>query len=311
MSSITGINAYRFRIPFRRNVILAGTPVSQREGILLQHNGRWAEASPLPGFSSESVDDVIAALRGDYNNKPGPAALSFALSSLVEPMPTRLQVPLNGLLLGDETQILTDAKKCSQRGFEAVKLKVGRNTLDSEIRLVRQVRDLLAADIRLRLDANQAWTFEEADEFFTRLEDANIEYVEEPLQDPDQLEKLFAKTGIGYALDESLKEGNSLEKWPNVKALICKPTILGGRKAIEGLGASETMKVFSSAFESGVGIARIMQLAAEFSPGTPAGLDTLAYMQDDLLIRPPSVRNGSLILEEFAVNCDSLERLLP
>ena len=311
MNSITGINAYRFRIPFRRNMMLAGTPVSLREGILLEHNGRWAEASPLPGFSSESIDDVIAALRGDYNNKPGPAALSFALSSLVEPMPNRLRVPLNGLLLGDETQILTDAKKCSQRGFEAVKLKVGRNTLDSEIRLVRQVRDLLAADIRLRLDANQAWTFEEAEEFFKRVEGVDIEYVEEPLQDPDQLEKLFAKTGICYALDESLKGGDSLEKWPNVTALICKPTILGGRKAIEGLGTSETMKVFSSSFESGVGIARIMQLAAEFSPGTPAGLDTLAYMQDDLLIRPPSVRNGSLILEEFAVNCDSLERLLP
>ncbi len=311
MSSIAGINAYRFRIPFRRNVMLAGTPVSQREGILLEHNGRWAEASPLPGFSSESIDDVIAALRGDYNNKPVPAALSFALSSLVEPMPTRLQVPLNGLLLGDETQILADAKNCSQRGFAAVKLKVGRNALDSEIRLVRQVRDLLPADIHLRLDANQAWTFEEAEEFFKRVEGVDIEYVEEPLQDPDQLEKLFATTGIGYALDESLKGGNSLEKWPNVTALICKPTILGGRKAIAELGTEETMKVFSSAFESGVGIARIMQLAAEFSPGTPAGLDTLAYMKDDLLIRSPSVRNGSLILEEFAVNCESLERLLP
>ena len=311
MSSIAGINAYRFRIPFRRNVMLAGTPVSQREGILLEHNGLWAEASPLPGFSSESIDDVIAALRGDYNNKPVPAALSFALSSLVEPMPTRLQVPLNGLLLGDETQILADAKNCSQRGFAAVKLKVGRNALDSEIRLVRQVRDLLPTDIHLRLDANQAWTFEEAEEFFKRVEGVDIEYVEEPLQDPDQLEKLFATTGIGYALDESLKGGNSLEKWPNVTALICKPTILGGRKAIAELGTEETMKVFSSAFESGVGIARIMQLAAEFSPGTPAGLDTLAYMKDDLLIRSPSVRHGSLTLEEFAVSCESLERLLP
>ena len=311
MSSIAGINAYRFRIPFRRNVMLAGTPVSQREGILLEHNGRWAEASPLPGFSSESIDDVIAALRGDYNNKPVPAALSFALSSLVAPMPTRLQVPLNGLLMGDETQILADAKNCSQRCFAAVKLKVGRNALDSEFRLVRQVRDLLPADIHLRLDANQAWTFEEAEEFFKRVEGVDIEYVEEPLQDPDQLEKLFATTGIGYALDESLKGGNSLEKWPNVTALICKPTILGGRKAIAELGTEETMKVFSSAFESGVGIARIMQLAAEFSPGTPAGFDTLAYMKDDLLIRSPSVRHGSLILEEFAVNCESLERLLP
>ena len=309
--SSTGISAYRFKVPTRCDLVLAGHAVSQREGILLERDGWWAEASPLPGFSRESIAEVVSALRGETSDKPVPAALRFGLSSLSMPTPSHLRVPLNKLLMGEEDHVLADAKSCDQMGFKAAKLKVGRTDPTSEIRLVHQVRNHLPDHVQLRLDANQAWTFEEAENFAKGVEGLDIEYLEEPLQDPLQLEDFYSQTGIRYALDETLAGETSLDSWPNAAALICKPTILGGREDIERLAAADKPVVFSSAFESGVGVTRIMQLAAEFSPNIPAGLDTLAWMEDDLLFHSPRTQDGVMILDEFAVNEESLEPLLP
>ncbi|MEO1524406.1 MAG: o-succinylbenzoate synthase, partial [Planctomycetota bacterium] len=299
MSSLRGINAYRFRIPIKRKLVLSGNRVSEREGILLERDGHWAEASPLPGFSKESISDVITALNGELKDGSLPASLSFALSSLHQPMPAQLKVPLNRLLMGDEETIVAEAKQCDALGFQAVKLKVGRNDLETEISLVRKIRDLLPDRIGLRLDANQAWSFDQAARFANRLKDVDLEYIEEPLQEPNQLERLHAQTGIGYALDETLTEAHTLERWPNAAALICKPTILGGRTVIERLAATGKPIVFSAAFESGVGIARVMQLAVEFSPNTPAGLDTLAWLGNDVLVRSPDSHDGFMIVDDF------------
>ena len=73
----------------------------------------------------------------------------------------------------------------------------------------------------IRLDANQAWSMEEALEFFAALAEADgaiprhdstiaaIEYIEEPLKDPRALEELWERSGkvVPYALDESLAMG--------------------------------------------------------------------------------------------------------
>ncbi|CAN0449876.1 unnamed protein product, partial [Laminaria digitata] len=63
----------------------------------------------------------------------------------------------------------------------------------------------------LRLDANQAWTMEEALCFYTTLAAASssggsVEYIEEPLRDPRSLGKFWELSGgvLPYALDESL-----------------------------------------------------------------------------------------------------------
>lgn len=328
MNGTARLSAYRFRIPFRRSVMLGGQSFSYRDGILLEREGRWAEASPLPGFSRESIDDVIAVLQGTPNDLQEefagrtkksmarcispliPAALEFGLSSLDQPQPCRLQVPLNKLLMGDPEQILADAQQCNREGFSAVKLKVGRGCLDSEISLVRQVRELLQDQIQLRLDANQAWTLKQARRFAQETESLHIQYIEEPLQNSLQLEQLYRETHLPYALDESLIGGSTLEDWPSAAALVCKPTILGGRTEIERLASTGKPVVFSSAFESGVGIARIMQLAMEFSPSVPAGLDTLGWMAGDLLMESPRQQGEAMILDRLEVNQEVLESLI-
>ena len=122
--------------------------------------------------------------------------------------------------------------------------------------------------------------------------------MEEPLQDSNLLEELYARTGARYALDETLLRERQIEAWPNVVALVCKPTILGGRDRIQQLVATGKPVIFSAAFESGVGVARIAQLAAELSPEHAAGLDTLDWLADDLLIQSPKKQNDMFVVPE-------------
>ncbi|MEM9941049.1 MAG: o-succinylbenzoate synthase [Planctomycetota bacterium] len=296
---------YRFQIPLKKTLNLKGSLYRDREGILIEQNGRWAEASPIPGFSPESITDVIHALR--ENTAPTPA-VKFALDSLNSDFGTKLSHPYNVLLAGSQSQILADAHAKGDSGCRAFKVKVGRESLDRDIALVRKVSSALPAGIRLRLDANQAWELKDAIYFVNSTSDLNIEYIEEPLKDNSKLEELFDETAIHYALDESLVGTDSFEGWPNVSALICKPTLIGGRTAIKKLASTGKPIVFSSAFESGVGIARIVELAAEFAPDIPAGLDTIDWL-DFTLCRPSFRRQNGIfqIPETLTVDKDLLE----
>ena len=293
------MNAFRFKIRFAKPITLQGQEQTIREGVLIEQRGQWAEASPLPGFSAETIDDVIAALRG---LQPPPASLQFALESLETPLesskPAPISVPWNYLLLGDRKQVLNDVENCIQTKCRAVKLKVGRGDLSAEVELVKEVRKRLPDQVQLRLDANQAWSLEEAVTFFDAVEGVDLQYVEEPLQDSNLLEELYARTGARYALDETLLRERQIEAWPNVVALVCKPTILGGRDRIQQLVATGKPVIFSAAFESGVGVARIAQLAAELSPEHAAGLDTLDWLADDLLIQSPKKQNDMFVVPE-------------
>ncbi len=305
------MKVWRFNVPFVRPLVLKGVTHTIREGVLLLRDGQWAEASPLPGFSRESIDDVVAFLSGEQTvgplKKDIPASLDFALASLGTPIQSRLEVPFNRLLMGDREQVVSGAANCNDGTCSAVKLKVGRGELEADIELVRQVHHQLSG-VRLRLDANQAWSFDEAVEFVEALKDIEWEYIEEPLDDSSRLEELYSKTGVRYALDESLIQNAAIEQWPNVAALICKPTILGSQ-AIGRLAETGKPMVFSAAFETGVGISRVMQLASKFSPQIPAGLDTLDWLAEDVLLNSPKKGNGLMTADSVQISEAALDQM--
>jgi len=247
------MNTFRFRIPFKKPIVLKGQEHAVREGVLLEQGGQWAEASPLPGFSSENIDDVVAAVRGE---QPAPPALQFALQSLKAPINEPIKVPWNGLLLGNRKQVLAATDNFVQSHCRTAKLKVGRNELQADITLVKEVRKRLPDHVRLRLDANQAWLFEDAVTFFQGIEGVDLEYVEEPLQDPQLLETLFSKTGAKYA------------------------------------------------------VVRVAQLAAQYSPELAAGLDTLDWLSEDLLVDSPQKRGEMFVVASApTVDANRLEAI--
>lgn len=175
-------------------------------------------------------------------------------------------------------------------GYEAIKLKVGGLSVEEDISLVREVRSVIGESVSLRLDANRAWDFEEVLRFARGVEGVGIEYIEEPLADPDGLKEFASVCGIPVALDESLAgmAPEMLVEHGYAGAVVIKPTLLGGiSQALRMASRAREIgarPVISSAYETGVGTAALVALTAGIGE-TPAGLDTYRRLAEDVVER--------------------------
>jgi L-alanine-DL-glutamate epimerase-like enolase superfamily enzyme len=92
-----------------------------------------------------------------------------------------------------------------REGFKAVKMKVGRLGLEEEEARVRAAREAIGPDVKLMLDANNAWTdLPTALLFCKRYEKYDPFWIEEPFS-PDDIEnhsKLAERTEIPVATGE-------------------------------------------------------------------------------------------------------------
>jgi O-succinylbenzoate synthase len=168
---------------------------------------------------------------------------------------------------------------------------------------VARVRDVLPADRKLRLDANRAWCLRDAIEFGLRIQDLNVEYVEEPTGRPTDLEAFYEATQVPYALDETLREAHPLEAFPHSTALILKPTLLGDLAAIAQLTKHDKLVVISGAFESGVGTAAAARWSHVVAPGVPAGLEAHTRLRADVLTSRLRFDNGCLYVPASTFVC--------
>jgi o-succinylbenzoate synthase len=361
--NLASFDLYRFSLPLRGPLVLGGTTLRRREGVLLRLSGDdgsegWGESAPLPGFSAESLDQAIVQLRrlagslvgrevkDDWTARNGafgreleriaPAAsvrfglelavwnlrVDFSGKSLPElfARQPRAWVPVNGLLSGSWDEVLEEAQRTKKAGYEAVKLKVGaRRTVAEDARLVRKLVEEPGNIISLRLDANRAWGYEQAAEFLRGA--PHFEYLEEPLADPALLPQLVREFGVPVALDESLvgMEPEVLEGHRYARAVVLKPTLLGGiSNTLRMVGRAlrlGMMPVVSSAYESGVGTAALVALAAGIGERpVPAGLDTYRALADDVLDTPlglpaPSVDVGETADASRAVDVGRLQAI--
>lgn len=229
-----------------------------------------------------------------------------SLAALLNPRYPRI-VSVSALWVGgqrwaDEAGLLA----LRAAGFAAVKLKVGRTSLEEEIDLVRMARRVLGRDMAIRLDANRAWDFPTALDFARAIEDVEIEYIEEPLSDPAQLSAFHAQTGIPLALDESLigQAPAAMVVAAGVEAFVLKPAVLGGLERMNGFfrvaRRCGIKAVASSMFETGIGLAVLANCAAALAGGEhPAGLDTYRWLGDDLLQERFDARAATLEVDRM------------
>ncbi len=220
---------------------------------------------------------------------------------------SRANVPVNGLLSGSPDEVLGEAHRMRDIGYRTVKLKVGGQAVEEDVGLVRSLGEVLGDAVSLRLDANRAWGFEEAAEFARGVAGVSFEYVEEPLADPARLHELVREFGVPVALDESLVgiEPEALDGHRYARAVVLKPTLLGGisrtlRVAERALRLGMT-PVVSSAYESGVGTAALVALAAGIGDrAVPAGLDTYRWLAADVLVSPLDLSASGVRVREVA-----------
>ncbi len=204
-------------------------------------------------------------------------------------------IPLIGLLEGSLEAVTKETRRLFQKGVRTFKLKVGRGNVSEDLRRIEQIKKLVGPGT-LRLDANQSWSFKEALNFARLLPQDGIEYIEEPFKNPSsaKIRDFFQTTGIPVAWDESLMKMSprDLKAVPGLKAIILKPTLLGGmEEALCFIRKARTLgitPIVSSSFESGVGLLTLAHLA--LANGCYAGLDTLKWFEEDLVCPGKRIR---------------------
>jgi O-succinylbenzoate synthase len=232
----------------------------------------------------------------------------------------RAVLPVNGLLAGSPAEVLEVARRMRDAGYRSIKLKVGTRTVAEDAALVRELGEELGESISLRLDANRAWGYEEAAEFVGGTAGVRFEYIEEPLADPARLPRLVREFGVPVALDESLvgMEPEKVEETFAV-AFVLKPTLFGGiSRTLRVAGRAPRLgvtPVISSAYESGVGTAALVALAAGIGDRpVPAGLDPYRALAEDALETPLNLPAPGVDVRETAhasrtIDVRRLERL--
>lgn len=321
---VRSAHCYRYTVPLTVPLQLGGQTIEERRGVLLSLEGvdgrrGWGEAAPLPGFSDETTEEaseelsrLAASLPGteiptweDEPNAGGPEthmpSVQFALDSarlelaaqfegrsVAEVLGSSSQVVrLNALITDDVRNVEPAVEKCRAAGFEAVKMKVGRRSIAEDVTRVRTARRVLSNAVSLRLDANRAWTFEQAVAFVDGVRDVQLTYIEEPLRNPDRLSELVETTGVPVALDETTREmDQDALDGASIAAVVLKPTLLGGVRTVcrwaRQACAENVVPVMSASYESGVGVRMLVSLAAAWATA-PAGFSTYARLETDVL----------------------------
>ncbi|MBL8851644.1 MAG: mandelate racemase/muconate lactonizing enzyme family protein [Planctomycetaceae bacterium] len=85
-----------------------------------------------------------------------------------------------------ENQFPREAAELVERGFKAMKMRLGRYSVAREARVAEAVRDVVGPDVKLLCDANAAYTLRSALDMGEALNDLGFILFEEPLpQSPD------------------------------------------------------------------------------------------------------------------------------
>ena len=125
------------------------------------------------------------------------------------------------------------AREYIQQGYRCLKIKVGSEDFEADLRRVEAVRSQVGNSIQIRIDVNQGWSVTEAIANLKKLELLQIEYVEQPIAATNLLGMAEVKRSqsILVAADESVNNILQLQQVINTRAadiIILKPMAIGG-----------------------------------------------------------------------------------
>lgn len=216
-------------------------------------------------------------------------------------------IPINGLIwMGSEAFMKAQIEEKIRAGFNCIKMKIGAIDFETEFHLLKTIRkEFSASDIEIRVDANGAFSKENALEKLNRLSELELHSIEQPIKQ-GQLEamtKLCEQTPLPIALDEELigvfDVTNKLKLLQTIKPqyIILKPSFIGGwRGSQEWIDLAENQKTgwwITSALESNVGLSAIAQWTYTLKSNRPQGLGTGSLFNNNF-DSPLQVESGTL-----------------
>lgn len=183
---------------------------------------------------------------------------------------------INGLIwMGDFELMKSRIKEKLEQGFSCLKMKIGAIDFEKELDLLRLIRSSFSsAELTLRVDANGAFSPEEALGKMKRLSEFDLHSIEQPIMSNQwtEMASLCANSPIEIALDEELigvfDEQRQAQMLDEIKPhfIILKPTLLGGfENTLQWIRLAKDRGIqwwVTSALESNIGLNAISQFTA-------------------------------------------------
>ncbi len=199
------------------------------------------------------------------------------------------------------------ALKFKNRGFRTVKLKIDSvKDMDLDIARIREVRAAVGPDMSIRLDGNGVYTVPHAVRLCRRIEEFDIESIEQPVQAHDIKGMADIRQAIGIPLmaDESVHTMHDAMAMIEhraadiIKLKISKCGGLGPSRRIADLcQAAEIEVTVGNGFNSSLLATAELQLACSASAVFPAGeFIGPDKLEDDIVDVPMTIENGDAIL---------------
>lgn len=267
--------------------------IDVRDGVLLRGDAGWGELSPFWDYGDEESSTWLRA--------------AHEAAFLGWPEPVRQSVPVNVTVPAVGPERAREIVLASG-GCRTAKVKVAQRGPDgtlepvaAEVDRVAAVREALGPDGAIRVDANAAWTPEEALAHLAEIDRAagGLEYVEQPCATVDELALVRRKQDVPVAADESIRRAADPMRVVRQEAadiVVLKVQPLGGVRACLDLAEQVGLPVVvSSALESSVGLAAGVALAAAL-PELPyaCGLATSQLLVHDVVAEPLLPVDGAL-----------------
>ncbi len=276
--------------------------VTVREGVLLRGAAGWGEWSP---FLEYDAPEAAAWLRCAQEAAAGDW-----------PESVRDAVPVNATVPVVAPEVAHDLVVASGCGTAKVKVADPGSSLADDAARLEAVRDALGPAGRVRVDANGAWSVDEAVRAIALLDRSagGLEYVEQPCAAVEDLAAVRRRVSVPIAADESIRRAEDPYRVRDLEAAdvaVLKVQPLGGVRACLRVAEEIGLPVVvSSALESSVGLAAGVALAAAL-PDLPyaCGLATTALLTDDVVSDPLVPVGGFLPVRVPSVSPDALDRL--
>jgi o-succinylbenzoate synthase len=268
-------------------------PLEPYDGVTLAQGREALEVyrNVLEGTERRGRADRLAACRAACDLPQALAAVDLALWELEalragRPLAEVLSdSPLTRIELsaavdaGEPATAADQAAAWARQGFGCLKLKVG--TGDDEGR-VRAVRAATGPALKLRLDANGAWSVDRAAAALDALTPARPELVEEPVRGLAALRQLRERIDLPVAIDETAADPEALTA--GVADAVClKLARCGGvsglLEAASAARAAGSRVYLGSSYDGPLGIAAAIHAAAAIRPDHPSGLATLSLFE--------------------------------
>lgn len=207
------------------------------------------------------------------------------------------KIPINGLIwMGDVGTMAGRLEKKIGAGCSCVKLKIGALDFQAELDFLAGVRARFRPDqLEIRLDANGAFTADNAVDRLERLAEFQIHSLEQPIAagQPEAMARICRESPIPIALDEELIFANRHEYTPQFITreihpayLILKPGLLGDFQASrEWIDAATDQGIgwwVTSALEGSPGLNALAQYCVQLETRMVQGLGTGSVFKNNI-----------------------------